>query len=387
MDIELVKVKVGDIELGKPLPFSIYTQEQLLLLKKTTVVSSLKQLNILLERGVYRNLTEQEIQALKIPKENLAKLESNPFACIRYCVEKLHPLTLAINSRQAENAHFEIQNLAGLLKNVVTLDPNAALGAIHLMHSISLASYAVSHVIYTSIVSGLLARRRNLPDSEIEIIICAALTMNVNIMQLQDLLYEQSSPLTDDQRQQIYGHPESSASLLKDAGVHSESWLQIVTQHHEKNDGSGYPRNLSNDDIFEGAKIVALSDIYTSLITGRKHRPPILAHEAIKTLFAKRGGEIDEQLANQFIREIGVYPPGTLIQLENGEIALITKRSVTKSNKTSGPYALSLVSPRGAKYQQSPTRDCSIDLFKIRKALDASHNSYIDADIEKFWGY
>ena len=384
MDIELVKVKYGDFELGKPLPFSVYTPQQLLLLKKNTIVTTLHQFDILLERGVYRNLTEKEIQAREALKEEQKKLKSDPFVGIHFCANQLATILHEISTQKPIDAQLEIHTLAKLLQIVITLDPNAALGAIHLMHDS--ISYSITHAIYTAIVSGLIGRRRNLLDTDNEIMICAALTMNIGIVQLQDQLFEQASPLTAIQRQQIDAHPEHSASLLKQAGITSEVWLDVIAQHHEKNDGSGYPNHLSGDGICEGAKIIALADIYTSLITGRKHRPPIIAHEAIKTLFAKRGGEIDEQLANQFIREIGAYPPGTFIKLENGDIAIITKRSVVKNNKTSGPYALSLVSPRGAKYQQPHIRDCSIDLFKIHNALEVSPSD-ISLNIEEIWGY
>lgn len=384
MEIELVKVKYGDFELGKPLPFSVYTQEQLLLLKKHTIVTTLHQFDILLERGLYRNLTEQEILAREALKDQHKKLETDPFACIHFCATKLTTILHEISKQNSVDATLEIQKLAKLLHIVVTLDPNAALGAIHLLHDST--SYSITHAIYTSIVSGLLGRRRNVSDAENQVIICAALTMNISIVQLQDLLYEQATPLTDKQRLQIDNHPEQSTSLLKQAGVTSEVWLEMITQHHEKNDGCGYPHHLAGDSICEGSKIIALADIYTSLITGRKHRPPIIAHEAIKTLFAKRGGEIDEQLANQFIREIGAYPPGTFIKLENGDIAIITKRAVMKNNKTSGPYALSLVSPRGAQYQQPHLRDCSIDLFKIHNALAVSPDN-VTINIEELWGY
>ena len=84
MEIELVKVQPSDIELNTPLPFSIFTFEQSLLLKKNTIVTTEKQLNVLLEKGVYRNLTEQEIELREALKQepDQKKLQTNPFTAI-----------------------------------------------------------------------------------------------------------------------------------------------------------------------------------------------------------------------------------------------------------------------------------------------------------------
>ena len=386
MEIELVKVQPSDIELNTPLPFSIFTVEQSLLLKKNTIVTSEKQLDVLLEKGVYRNLTEQEIELREALKQepDQKKLQTNPFTAIAYCNQKLFPLLQDIAAQKAEDAQLRIAKIAKLLRIITVFDPNAALGAIHLLGCAN--NYAVIHSIYTAVLSGLLGRRRQLSDEYNELIISAALTMNLGMLKLQDQLYQQETPLTSEQRQQVIEHPKRSVLLLKYAGIESKDWLTMVLQHHEKNDGSGYPNKLKNESICEGAKIIALADIYTSLITGRKYRAPVLAHEAIKTLFAKRGSEIDEQLANQFIRETGVYPPGTFVSLQNGEIALITKRAVVKNSKTSGPYALGLISPRGASYRELQKRDCGIALYKIGKACSMPNGFNIDqANI--FWGY
>lgn len=386
MEIELVKVQPSDIELNTPLPFSIFTFEQSLLLKKNTIVSTEKQLNVLLEKGVYRNLTEQEIELREALKQepDQKKLQTNPFTAIAYCNQKLYPLLQDIAAQEAEGAQPRITKIAELLRIITVFDPNAALGAIHLLGCAN--NYAVIHSIYTAVLSGLLGRRRQLSDKDNELIISAALTMNLGMLKLQDRLYQQESPLTSEQRQRIIEHPKLSVLLLKKAGIESRDWLTMVSHHHEKNDGSGYPNKLSGDAICEGAKIIALADIYTSLITGRKYRAPVLAHEAIKSLFAKRGSEIDEQLANQFIRETGIYPPGTFVNLQNGEIALITKRGTVKNSKTSGPYALGLISPRGASYREPQKRDCGIALYKISKACSAP-NGFNRDQSNKFWGY
>ncbi|GAB4263412.1 MAG: hypothetical protein Kow0065_14190 [Methylomicrobium sp.] len=386
MTIELIKVRPDDIQINKPLPFSIYTADQSLLLKIGTVVASEKQLTVLLEKGVYRNLTEQEIEQREAQNRELdsEKLQTDPFATITHCVDTLDPLLQAIAEQTEQAAESRIVKLADLLRTVIVFDPNAALGAIHLLGCSN--RYATTHSIYTAVLSGILGRRRQLADDEITVLIAAALTMNVGMLALQNQLYEQATPLTEEQRRSIAAHPTQSALLLKQAGIASSNWQEIVRQHHEKNDGSGYPDRLSENSICEGAKIVALADVYTSLISGRKHRAPILAHDAIKSLFAKRGGEIDEMLASQFIREIGVYPPGTFVGLENGEIALVTKRAVMKNNKPIGPYAMSLFSPRGAAYREPQKRDCGVPVFKISQSRPPL-KGFASANAKKFWGY
>ncbi len=369
--MEFVRIKSEDVSVGIPLPWSVYCIEKALLLQEGTLISSERQRQVILQRGVYRNLTQQEIQireeqrANSVSKEEPAP-EINPFSFKEGWARILSDLLPSIANGTASEVPEKIIPITTEIQLACECQADAVLAAIHLSRHFS---YTAVHPIHTAILCELLGKRINTPEQERTKILAAALTMNVGMQSLQETLFEQKTPLTDKQKQGIVNHPAKSVSLLRSSGVTDSIWLQAILQHHERINATGYPDQLSGDKICEPAKIIALADMYAALVTPRVHRKPIVAQEALKAVFNKRGQEVDETLANQLIREVGVFPPGSVVRLANGEIAVVTRRAIVKKKRDStAPMVHSILSPRGGLYDEPIKRDCSNVLFKISEA-------------------
>ena len=324
------------------------------------MISSKQQIGVFVERGLFRQLKPEEAQ---LPESNTKKIRMNPFAAKESWSHKLAKLLPAIVAGSAQDVCQQINCIAHNMQEVCDYDADTLLAAVHLSRGYA---YTVVHPVHTAILCELLGKRLELSSCERASIIAAALTMNLGMLELQDVLFAQKTPLTDSQKKEIFLHPSGSVELLKQAGVCDELWLEAVEFHHEKVDGSGYPKRLLGAEIGQAAKIIALADMYSALVTPRAHRTSLMPKEALKSIFEKRGEIVDDNLATQLIREVGVFPPGAYVRLANGDTAVVTKRAVVKKDRDStAPIVYSLISPRGGIYEFPHERDCSQALFKI----------------------
>lgn len=132
-------------------------------------------------------------------------------------------------------------------------------------------------------------------------------------------------PLTDNARAAIRAHSERGHRLLKSTLSLSAIAKIAVLQHHEREDGSGYPAGLRSDTIHAAAKLLAVADVYCALCMNRPYRPRLLPHEAAEWLTMAAGMELDREITLTFLRWIVPYPPGTAVRLSTGEHAVVMR--------------------------------------------------------------
>jgi hypothetical protein len=162
----------------------------------------------------------------------------------------------------------------------------------------------------------------------------------------------------------VQAHPARSHALLRASGVDDPLWLELVLQHHERPDGSGYPQGLRGAAINPLAQLLSLADIYCAMVLPREYRTGIRAQQAVRQIFLARGQAVDAGLAADFIGEIGVFPPGSFVRLANGETGVVVRRGAPRRES---PLVSCIRSPRGGEYvasaasrlcMRSALRDC-----------------------------
>jgi HD-GYP domain-containing protein (c-di-GMP phosphodiesterase class II) len=99
---------------------------------------------------------------------------------------------------------------------------------------------------------------------------------------------------------------------------------EIVATHHERHDGSGYPNGLAGSQIPIFGRIVGVVDSYDAMTSVRPYAKSRSPHEAVNELYQQRGKLFQPELVEQFIQNCGIYPTGTLVELSNGQVAVIT---------------------------------------------------------------
>lgn len=118
-------------------------------------------------------------------------------------------------------------------------------------------------------------------------------------------------------------HAVFSGDIMREEGGFTEEQVFIAEQHHEMLDGSGYPYGLKGDEIHPYARMTAVADVYDALTAKRVYKPAMPMHMALVALLKNRGTEFDEHFVDLFVRSLGVYPVGSLVELNNKEVAVV----------------------------------------------------------------
>ena len=302
-----------ELKIGQPLPGDAYDERGKLLLRQGQVITSVAQIEKLARHALFA-----EIPGEAEPDEPAL---TSPLALILAARSQLHRLFTA-----AAPTDFSavLERIAGMVRQACKGNPDVALASILMRRE---GSYAIRHAVNVAIACHLTATAMDLEAKESRALLAAALTMNIGMFELQQELQSLDGPLDDAQYNAVRSHCERGVAMLHDYGVTQPLWLEIVRDHHERLDGSGYPHGRRGDEISRAARLLSLADVYCARVSGRDYRPPLQATVALRWLFLNEGGMVvDQRLAAQFIKTLGVYPPGTGVRLRNGSVAVVTHR-------------------------------------------------------------
>lgn len=284
------------------------------------------------------------------------------FSLVDEAITKL-ATAFSLIEQQDPAAEEQVRRVARGVAEFCHADQDGALAAMHLFNRIaSTRELPVYYAILCEIMGQefqYTARRRH-------VLLCAALTANYSYMDFQDRLNRQSEPLTEIQREKIYRHPHESSAALREAGVRDELWLKLVDQHHEREDGSGYPDGITRDHLDPAAALILVSETYCAGITCRGYRQRRFESSsqhatAVMLNLYKQGQHGPSELMQRFIKTIGVYPPGSWVRLADGETAIVTHRQ----SNSSTPMVRSFVSRLDEPFPRPMLRDTSDPDYRI----------------------
>lgn len=195
--------------------------------------------------------------------------------------------------------------------------------AIHVMGDKMGGEELYFHSLNVTILSMMMARDMQLPAQVIGALGMGALMHDIGNLDLPDKLLTQREALSQAERHLLemhaqYGHSAAQRLQLAPAAQ------AIIRDHHELSDGSGYPAGLKGDAIGLLTRIVAIANHYDELCNPPQLADAMTPHEALALMFAKLRSKFDPKILQLFIRCLGVYPPGTIVQLSNGVIGMIT---------------------------------------------------------------
>ena len=132
------------------------------------------------------------------------------------------------------------------------------------------------------------------------------------------------SALTPAEFLEIKKHPEQGAKYLRTEFIGNQELWDAVTCHHEKHDGTGYPRGLKGNDIPVFSKIIAVADVYDALTSFRSYRDPMRPPaNAIELIMSEAETSFDLDIVKAFIKRIELYPIGTVLHLSDKRIGVV----------------------------------------------------------------
>jgi HD-GYP domain-containing protein (c-di-GMP phosphodiesterase class II) len=184
-------------------------------------------------------------------------------------------------------------------------------------------AYSYHHAFRCAIWGTVFGRHLGLSRTVLDQLALGLTLMDVGKAKLPDGLLNKNGILTPAERIQLRRHVDFSLEILGGMPGMSPAVLQMVAEHHERFDGSGYPHQLSGKAISPLGKIAGLVDTYDAMTSERPYARALTSVEAVSRLYDLRNTEFQAQLVEEFIQAIGVYPTGTLVHLSNHEVGVV----------------------------------------------------------------
>jgi len=183
--------------------------------------------------------------------------------------------------------------------------------------------YTSEHSLNVCVLAIAFGRHLGMEEEALQKLGLCGLLHDVGKMRVKTEVLNKPDKLTDKEFTMIKAHTVHGRNLLMSTSGLPNIVVDVAYSHHEKVDGTGYPRKLKASGIADFARIIALVDAFDAMTAERCYSVAISSTDALKIIFKDRGSHFDERLALEFIKAIGLYPPGSIVELINGTVALV----------------------------------------------------------------
>ncbi len=184
-------------------------------------------------------------------------------------------------------------------------------------------AYTAEHCLRVAIYAIAFGRFLGMPQEDLQVIGLCGLLHDIGKLKVPAGILNKPGPLTADEMAEMQRHTEFGYQLLQSHHQLEPIVADVTRHHHERIDGKGYPHRLDEWQISRFARIVAIVDAFDAMTSDRCYREGIPSSEAMRELYRGRGEQFDANMIEAFIRMVGIYPAGTLVELSTGEVALV----------------------------------------------------------------
>lgn len=192
------------------------------------------------------------------------------------------------------------------------------------------SDYAIAHSLNVCTLTLAFGRYLGLDQEELTEIGMGALLHDVGEIRVPKEIMSKEGLLSREESRLMQSHAQHGADILKNSEGIPLIAIEIARAHHERSNGQGYPAGLREDDITYFARIVGIVDVYDSVTTSHNNRDSINSTEALKNMYNWRNEMFDAGLVEQFIQCLGIYPVGSIVELDNGEVGIVIAVALDK---------------------------------------------------------
>ncbi len=229
--------------------------------------------------------------------------------------------------------------------------------------------YTYSHCLSTAVWAAILGRHLGLDKETLKKLALGAALMDVGKIRVDDALLARATPLDANELQRVREHVDHSIEIVNVA--HAErAVVEVVRCHHERHDGSGYLEGLVGSEIPLLARIAGIADSYDAMITARPYAPARSSFQAMQELSDLKGTKFQSELVEQFMQAIGLFPTGSLVELNTGEVGIVVAQNGSRRLK---PKVMIVLAPDKRRLAQFTI----IDLVQ----LDGDGGTWIARDL------
>lgn len=196
-------------------------------------------------------------------------------------------------------------------------------------------NYSYGHSISCSALAAAFGRHMGLHEDVIIRLAAGGLLMDVGKTRVAESLLNYAGSLSSDKVEVVRTHVNHGLDILAAARITDPDVEAIVRTHHERHDGSGYPAQLSGSFIPLAGRMLGIIDTYDAMTNVRPYRPAVSRHHALQHIYLARDSLFQGELVEQFQVCLGVYPTGSLVELNTGEVAVVMTQNQARRLKPS----------------------------------------------------
>lgn len=326
---------------GDRLDESIYAEGNILLLASGQRIDSPAQLKMLEEAGFEVDFKTPAKEAAPAP---VSKTQADPglraqeefdervrhAKRVRQGVKKATAELLArVNAGQKPDVDHLLPVASNLAADV-TRDPYAIASITHLSQC---DDYTLEHSVDVAILMVAIARLLGFPEEEHKLIVLAGMMHDVGKQKVPPEVLHKPGRLTDEEFQEIRRHPEYGYEILKQSEDCPEEVRLVALQHHERCDGQGYPQGLTAEQITPYSRISCVADTFDAMTADRVYKKGASAWYALSELHVRCKEQYDNQAVMALTKLVGVFPVGTRVKLDSGEIGDVVAPNPADSSR------------------------------------------------------
>ena len=187
----------------------------------------------------------------------------------------------------------------------------------------NVSEYAALHSLRSCILALAFGRHMVYTKDEINILGLGALMHDIGMAMVPKEILDKPGPLTEEEAEIIKKHVGWGTEMVFKSGGIDKMAMQFIEQHHERYDGSGYPYGLEGDSISTAGTIGAIIDVYDAITSDRGYAKGLSAEDALKKIYEWSNQDFKKELVEEFIRCMGIFPIGSLVELSTGSIGVV----------------------------------------------------------------
>ncbi|MZP28251.1 HD domain-containing protein [Heliobacterium undosum] len=199
---------------------------------------------------------------------------------------------------------------------------------VNLMDMRTKDNWLLPHSVCVCVMATMLGIARSLDRHRLQDLAVGALLHDVGLTTVPKEILDKGEDRLGKEEREIYEkHAEEGFNIIRRTGELSIVAAHVAYQHHERIDGTGFPRGIKDPDIHLYGKIVAIVDLYDKLINGAMGARPLAPHQACEVLMGLSGRYLDLSLVQLFLKNVATYPTGISVRLSTGEIGVVVDQN------------------------------------------------------------
>ena len=187
--------------------------------------------------------------------------------------------------------------------------------------------YVYDHSLASSVWAMIFGKHLGIPKDDLRVLAMGAVFMDVGKTRISTELLTKQDPLNADEMERLKDHVRFGVEIVSAIEGIDPRVIDMVQSHHERYNGTGYPQGLSGTTIPIFARIAGIIDTYDAMTTPRPYAKPVSTYAAIRELHKLAGVEFPAEVVEQFVQAIGIFPVGTLVELNTGEVGVVVAQN------------------------------------------------------------